>query len=105
MKKTTVAIGALALLNVVFAVSLHTIIQRQQDAEIRVDHLQDLRVDVESDGMLRARLGDSRARSAKTIAFTPRAALQFHHELGRIIILIMKSAESVQDQPKISDPL
>ncbi|HZR02407.1 MAG TPA: hypothetical protein VFA81_04440 [Burkholderiales bacterium] len=91
MKRTTILIAALAASNVVLA----GVLIWQQLApkpEIYVDHLEDLRLSVETDGLLRAQLGDSRNHTAVHLAFTPHGALQFHHEMGRMFVLIEQEA-------------
>lgn len=67
----------------------------RRDPEIHADHLQRIAVDGSGDGLVRIRLGSSSTpfgreiidpRAAGDLSLAPRAALQLHRELGRMLM-------------------
>lgn len=100
LRVETCLIGLLAVSNVTLGVMLAVQMRKPAaPAEVYVDHLEQLHLAVATDGLLRARLGDSHTRTASTVAMTPGAALQLHYEMGRMFALIQQQANAVKALP------
>jgi hypothetical protein len=103
MKRST---GAIALLLATNLASVGYIAWRVHSPApdlVLVDHLEDMRLK-SADGTLQARVGDSSSHSNATIIFTPHGAVQFHHELGRMFVLIEKKAAESSPQAQAATP-